>query len=59
MAGMMTGALLSSLISDNFGRTRGFLFVTFGMGIFGSLPSLSVSPIMYAVARFFAGFGMG
>ncbi|CAG7733370.1 unnamed protein product, partial [Allacma fusca] len=59
MAGMMLGALLSSLVADSFGRTKGYYFITFGMGLFGILPSLSVSPIMYAISRFLAGFGMG
>ncbi|CAL8121746.1 unnamed protein product [Orchesella dallaii] len=59
MAGMMTGALLSSLLSDQFGRKKCFLFQTICMGLLGMLPAAAFDPWSYAVAKFLAGFGVG
>ncbi|CAG7720095.1 unnamed protein product, partial [Allacma fusca] len=49
---MMTGSMVSSLVSDSFGRKRGYLFVTLCMGFFGMLPAIAIGPGTYAVSRF-------
>ncbi|ODM95999.1 Organic cation transporter protein [Orchesella cincta] len=59
MAGMMTGAFLSSLLSDQFGRKKCFYFQTICMGVLGMLPAAAIDPWSYAIARFLAGFGVG
>ncbi|OXA44164.1 solute carrier family 22 member 15-like [Folsomia candida] len=58
MLGMLIGSLFSSQISDWYGRKWVYIGVC-GLMAFGQgLSSLAPNPVVYAVARFFAGAGI-
>ncbi|KAH3759357.1 organic cation/carnitine transporter 7 [Pelomyxa schiedti] len=56
--GMLTGAVLSGLISDSIGRRPSLLFSTFLVAVFGLLSAVSTSIVMLDAIRFLVGIGV-
>lgn len=58
-AGTFCGALLSSLLSDYFGRRMGLILCTWVFNLGVALQIAATAIPMFLAGRFFAGFGVG
>ncbi|XP_042463341.1 organic cation/carnitine transporter 7-like isoform X1 [Zingiber officinale] len=57
--GMMVGAYSGGVVSDNYGRRKGFLFTSLVTAVAGFLSSFSPNYICLITSRFIVGIGLG